>query len=151
MVYYRYKKERLNDKFNSAHDFLLKVRKSVKMYCNSPDDIIARGMIGYFSDFTEYIIDICETYLVINDRFNTRASGVDLIKTATNYGLMDDYLCNFMIRCITLRNRFTHDYYKRDIAEMDIIKFCHSEILYLDLFLEASNEVIKLTYTIDKN
>ena len=111
-------------------------------------DIIARGMTGYFSDFTEYIIDICETYLVINDRFNPRLSGIELIKAATSYGLMDDYLCNFMIKCITLRNRFTHDYYKREEAELDIIKFCHSDILYLDIFLECSNEVIKLNYKI---
>lgn len=150
MVYYRYKKERLNDKFNSAHDFLINIRKSVELYCISPNDIIARGMIGYFSDFTEYIIDICETYLVVNDRYNPRLSGVDLIKTANTYGLMDNYLCNFLMKCITLRNRFTHDYYKREIAEADIIKFCHSEILYLDLFLEISNEVIKLNYKINK-
>lgn len=98
MVYYRYKKERLNDKFNSAHEFLLKIRKAVKLYSELPNDIIARGMTGYFSDFTEYIIDICETYLVINDRFNPRLSGIELIKAATSYGLMDDYLCNFMIK-----------------------------------------------------
>lgn len=148
MVYYRYKKERLNDKFNSVHEFLLKIRKAVKLYSELPNDIIARGMTGYFSDFTEYIIDICETYLVINDRFNPRLSGIELIKAATSYGLMDDYLCNFMIKCITLRNRFTHDYYKREEAELDIIKFCHSDILYLDIFLECSNEVIKLNYKI---
>ena len=148
MVYYRYKKERLNDKFNSAHEFLLKIRKAVKLYSELPNDIIARGMTGYFSDFTEYIIDICETYLVINDRFNPRLSGIELIKAATSYGLMDDYLCNFMIKCITLRDRFTHDYYKREEAELDIIKFCHSDILYLDIFLECSNEVIKLNYKI---
>ena len=148
MVYYRYKKERLNDKFNSVHEFLLKIRKAVKLYSELPNDIIARGMTGYFSDFTEYIIDICETYLVINDRFNPILSGIELIKAATSYGLMDDYLCNFMIKCITLRNRFTHDYYKREEAELDIIKFCNSDILYLDIFLECSNEVIKLNYKI---
>ena len=148
MVYYRYKKERLNDKFNSVHEFLLKIRKAVKLYSELPNDIITRGMTGYFSDFTEYIIDICETYLVINDRFNPRLSGIELIKAATSYGLMDDYLCNFMIKCITLRNRFTHGYYKREEAELDIIKFCNSDILYLDIFLECSNEVIKLNYKI---
>lgn len=146
MVYYKYKKERLNDKFNSAHDFLIKIRKAVELYCESPNEIVARGMTGYFSDFTEYIIDICETYLVINDRYNTRLSGVDLIKSAAMYGLMDDFLSNFMVKCVVLRNRFTHDYYKRDVAEQDIIKFCHSEIIYLDIFLEASNEIVKLNY-----
>lgn len=146
MVYYKYKKERLNDKFNSAYDFLIKIRKAVELYCESPNEIVARGMTGYFSDFTEYIIDICETYLVINDRYNTRLSGVDLIKSAAMYGLMDDFLSNFMVKCVVLRNRFTHDYYKRDVAEQDIIKFCHSEIIYLDIFLEASNEIVKLSY-----
>lgn len=146
MVYYKYKKERLNDKFNSAYDFLIKIRKAVELYCESPNEIVARGMTGYFSDFTEYIIDICETYLVINDRYNTRLSGVDLIKSAAMYGLMDDFLSNFMVKCVVLRNRFTHDYYKRDVAEQDIIKFCHSEIIYLDIFLEASNEIVKLNY-----
>ncbi|MBM7872034.1 hypothetical protein JOC70_003582 [Clostridium pascui] len=147
MVYYKYKKERLNDKFNSAYDFLIKIRKAVELYCESPNEIVARGMTGYFSDFTEYIIDICETYLVINDRYNTRLSGVDLIKSAAMYGLMDDFLSNFMVKCVVLRNRFTHDYYKREVAEQDIIKFCHSEIIYLDIFLEASNEIVKLNYT----
>ena len=32
MVYYKYKKERLNDKFNSAKDFLEEIRKAVKLY-----------------------------------------------------------------------------------------------------------------------
>ena len=100
MVYYRYKKERLSEKFNSAHEFLIKIRKAVQLYCLDPNEIIARGMTGYFSDFTEYIIDICETYLVINDRYNPRLSGVDLIKSATREGLMDDYLCEFLIKCI---------------------------------------------------
>lgn len=147
MVYYRYKKERLNDKFNSAYEILIKIRKAVKLYSEMPNEIVARGMTGYFSDFTEYIIDICETYLVINDRYNPRLSGVDLVKSAASFGLMDDFLCDFIIKCIVLRNRFTHDYYEREIAETDIIKFCHSEIIYLDIFLEASNELIKLNYS----
>lgn len=146
MVYYRYKKERLNEKFNTAQDFLIKIRKAVELYCQYPNEIVERGMVGFFSDFTEYIIDVCETYLVLNDRFNPRLSGIDLIKTATTYGLMDDFLCEFMTKCVTLRNRFTHDYYKREIAEKEIIKFCHSDILYLDIFLESSNEVVKLNY-----
>jgi len=150
MVYYGYKKERLNDKFNSAYDFLIKIREAVKLYCDMPNDVIARGMTGYFSDFTEYIIDICEIYLVINDRYSTRLSGVDLVKSASKFGLMDEFLCDFMVKCIVLRNRFTHDYYKRDIAEKDIIEFCHSKMLYLDIFLETSNEFIKLKYKFNK-
>jgi hypothetical protein len=59
---------------------------------------------------------------------------------------MDDTLCDFMAKCIMLRNRFTHDYYKREEAEKEIIKFCHSEMLYLDIFLETSNEVVRLNY-----
>lgn len=151
MVYYKYKKERLNDKFNSAKDFLEEIRKAVKLYCENPNEIIGRGMVGYFSDFTEYIIDICETYLVANDRYNSRLSGVELIKTASNYELMDDFLCEFIVKCVILRNRFTHDYYKRDVAQNDIIKFCHSEMLYLDIFLEASSEVIKLNYVFNNH
>lgn len=151
MVYYKYKKERLNDKFNSAKDFLEEIRKAVKLYCENPNEIIGRGMVGYFSDFTEYIIDICETYLVANDRYNSRLSGVELIKTASNYGLMDDFLCEFIVKCVILRNRFTHDYYKRDVAQNDIIKFCHSEMLYLDICLEASSEVIKLNYVFNNH
>lgn len=146
MVYYKYKKERLSDKFNTAHDFLIKIRKAVELNCAMPNDIITRGMIGYFSDFTEYIIDICETYLVINDRYSPRLSGVEIIKAATNFGLMDEFLCDFITQCIILRNRFTHDYYKRESAEREIVKFCHSQILYLDIFLEASNEIIRLNY-----
>lgn len=45
MVYYKYKKERLADKFNSAYDFLIKIRKSIDLYCESPNDIVARGML----------------------------------------------------------------------------------------------------------
>ena len=150
MVYYKYKKERLNDKFNSAKDFLIEIRKAMKLYCENPNDIIARGMVGYFSDFTEYIIDICETYLVANDRYNSRLSGIELVKIASQYELMDDFLCDFIVKCVILRNRFTHDYYKRDIAQNDIIKFCHSEMLYLDIFLETSSEVVKLNYVFDK-
>lgn len=64
---------------------------------------------------------------------------------------MDDYLCNFMIKCITIRNKFTHDYYKRELAEDEIIKFCYSDILYLDIFLEVTNESVRINYTLNKN
>ena len=151
MVYYKDKKERLSDKFNSAKDFLEEIKKAVKLYYENPNDIIGRGMVWYFSDFTEYIIDICETYLVANDRYNSRLSGVELIKTAAKYELMDDVLCDFIVKCVILRNRFTHDYYKRDVAQNDIIKFCHSDMLYLAIFLEASSEVVKLNYAFNRD
>ena len=59
-------------------------------------------------------------------------------------GLMDDYLCNFMIKCITLRNRFTHDYYKRESVEQDIFKCCFNEVIYIDIFLEISETEVHL-------
>ena len=150
MVYYKDKKERLSDKFNSAKDFLEEIKKAVKLYYENPNDIIGRGMVWYFSDFTEYIVDICETYLVANDRYNSRLSGVELIKTAAKYELMDDVLCDFIVKCVILRNRFTHDYYKRDGIEEDIFKCCFSEIMYMEIFLEVSDTEIHLKSIEDK-
>ena len=114
------------------------------------------------SIFGEYGIERCNCVPEHTGEFNvanTLRALLDLLADgnfAVAQGARDDFICNdkytdeFLIKCIILRNRFTHDYYKRDIAEADIIKFCHSEIIYLDIFLESSSEVVRLNYKINK-
>lgn len=85
-----------------------------------------------------------ETFLVMNDNYIDGCSAVELVKRARIHDFFDDSLCDFLIKIVRLRNRYTHDYYKRDGVEEDIFKCCFSEIMYLDIFLEVSDTEIHL-------
>lgn len=142
--YYKYKKERLEKKFSVAVETLLLLQGAMKEYNNTQSIYLRRSILGYFQDLTEYIIDMCETYLVMNDAYVDGCSGVDLVKRARIHGFFDDGLLNFVNKIVRLRNRYTHDYYKRDGVESDILKCCFSEIMYLEIFLEVTDMEIHL-------
>ncbi|MHC1682947.1 MAG: hypothetical protein AB6733_08365 [Clostridiaceae bacterium] len=142
--YYKYKKERLESKFNIAKDTLTLMQGAIKEYTNTKSIFLRRAILGYFQDFTEYIIDMCETYLVITENYIDGCSGVELIKRSRIYGFSDDSLCEFLTSIVRLRNRYTHDYYKRDRVEDEIIKCCFSQMMYLQIFLEVTDTEIHL-------
>lgn len=142
--YYKYKKESLQSKFNMAKDTLTLMQEAMKEYVKSNSVFLRRAILGYFQDFTEYVVDMCETYLVITNNYVDGCSGVDLVKRSRIYGFSDDLLCEFLINTIRLRNRYTHDYYKRDRVEEDIIKCCFSEMMYLQIFLEITDLEVHL-------
>lgn len=149
--YYKYKKERLESKFIVAKDTLTLMQGAMKEYTKTNSLFLRRAVLGYFQDFTEYIIDMCETYLVITDNYIDGCSAIDLIKRSRIYGFSDDTLCEFLTNIVRLRNRYTHDYYKRDRVEEDIIKCCFSEMMYLQIFLEATDLEIHLKIEKIKN
>lgn len=142
--YYKYKKERLESKFNIAKDTLTLMQEAIKEYADTNSVHLRRAILGYFQDFTEYIVDMCETYLVLTENYIDGCSGVDLIKRSRIYGFSDDTLCEFLTTIVRLRNRYTHDYYKRNSVEEDIIKCCFSEMMYLQIFLETTGSQIHL-------
>lgn len=137
--YYKYKKERLETKFNVAKDTLELMQGAMREYVKENSIFLKRAILGYFQDFTEYIIDMCETYLVATGNYTDGCSAVELLKRSRIYGFMDDTLCEFLVFIIRLRNRYTHDYYKRSRVEEDIIKCCFSEMMYLEIFLEITD------------
>ncbi len=61
-------------------------------------------------------------------------------------GFFDETLKDYLYKCVKLRNRYTHDYYKREIVEKQIEEFCYSQIIYLDIFLENSKDDVILKY-----
>ncbi|WP_252224120.1 hypothetical protein [Clostridium sp. ZBS2] len=142
--YYKYKKERLEKKFYVAKDTLTLLIGAMKEFNNTNSIFLKRSILGYFQDLTEYIIDMSETFLVMNDNYIDGCSAVELVKRARIHGFLEDSLCDFLIKIVRLRNRYTHDYYKREGVEEDIFKCCFSEIMYLDIFLEVSDTEIHL-------
>jgi len=148
--YYKYKKERLEKKFYVAKDTISLLRGAMKEYNNTNSIFLKRSILGYFQDLTEYIIDMCETYLVMADNYVDGCSAVELIKRARIHNFMDDTLSEFLLKIVRLRNRYTHDYYKRDGSEEDIFKCCFSEIMYMEIFLEVSDTEIHLKTVADK-
>ncbi len=44
-------------------------------------------MISYFNSFCEFIIDMCETYLVSTDNYIPNKSGSEIIELASSLGL----------------------------------------------------------------
>ena len=55
-----------------------------------------------------------------------------------------DDLLQFLTKIVRLRNRYTHDYYKREGVEEDIFKCCFSEMMYLEIFLEVTDTEVHL-------
>ena len=144
MVYYKYKKEKLEEKFLESKLFLVKIRECIKRNPDSEDDIINEAMISYFNSFCEFIIDMCETYLVSTDNYIPNKSGSEIIELASNFGFISTSDSKKLQSIIKLRNRYTHDYYQRKLSRDRIIKMCKSELTTLELFLEISKEKIKL-------
>ncbi|MGL4912707.1 MAG: hypothetical protein ACRC3Y_09785 [Romboutsia sp.] len=144
--YYKYKKESLNKKFNAAKDTLALMQGAMEEYKKSNSIYVKRGIIGYYQDFTEYIIDMCETYLVMTDNYEDGLSGIQIIKKACIYGFIESSLEKYLLAIIKLRNRYTHDYYKRERVEEDIFTYCFEKMETLELFLEITNEKIKMKY-----
>ncbi|MDU4939158.1 MAG: nucleotidyltransferase domain-containing protein [Clostridium sp.] len=93
---YKYKKERLEKKFSTAKDTLVLLQGAMNEYNKSNSIYLKRSILGYFQDFTEYIIDMSETYLVMSDNYVDGCSGLDLIKRGRIYNFFDDSLMEFL-------------------------------------------------------
>ncbi|WP_195265478.1 hypothetical protein [Clostridium sp. 1001275B_160808_H3] len=143
-AYYKYKKDSINLKFNSAKDTLKLMQGAIKEYKSSNSIYLRRSIIGYFQDFTEYIIDMSEAYLVITGNYVDGYSGLELIKRSNLYGFIDENLTKFLVSAVILRNRYTHDYYKRERVENDILNYAISKMELLEIFLQLTEEKIRL-------
>ncbi|MPN09920.1 hypothetical protein SDC9_157213 [bioreactor metagenome] len=144
MVYYKYKKEKLEEKFSESKVFLMKIRECLKRSPNSEDEIVDEAMISYFNSFCEFIIDMCETYLVSTDNFIPNKSGPEIVELSSTFGFISSKDSKKLQGIVRLRNRYTHDYYQRKLSRNRILEICRSEMQTLDMFLEVSTEKISL-------
>lgn len=144
MVYYKYKKERLEEKFSEIKVFLVKIRECLKRNPQGTDDIVEEAMISYFNSFCEFIVDMCETYLVATNNYIPNKSGQDIIELSSTFGFVSEQDSKKLQAIIRLRNRYTHDYYQRSLARKRIIDICKTELASLDMFLNESAEKISL-------
>lgn len=144
MVYYKYKKEKLEEKLLESKVFLVRIRECLNRNTNGDDEIIEEAMISYFNSFCEFIIDMCETYLVATDNYIPNKSGTDIIELSSTFGFISSEDSKKLKGIVKLRNRYTHDYYQRKLARKRIVDICKNQIITLDLFLEASSEKIRL-------
>ena len=101
MVYYKYKKEKLEEKFLESKVFLVKIRECIKR-------------------------------------------NIDGVELASSFGFISAKDSKRLQAIIKLRNRYTHDYYQRKLSRERIIKMCRGDLATLELFLEISQEKIKL-------
>lgn len=144
MVYYKYKKEKLEEKFSESKVFLVKILECIKRNPDGEDDIIDEAMISYYNSFCEFIIDMCETYLVSTENYIPNKSGPEIIELSSNFGFISAKDSKKLQSIIKLRNRYIHDYYQRKLARERILKLCRAELPTLELFLETSEEKIRL-------
>lgn len=144
MVYYKYKKEKLEEKFSESKVFLVRIRECLERSPNSEDEIIDEAMISYFNSFCEFIIDMCETYLVSTDNFIPNKSGPDIIQLSSDFGFISKEDSKRLQGIVKLRNRYIHDYYQRKLSRDRILNICRKEMKTLDMFLEISTEKITL-------
>lgn len=145
--YYKYKKEKFFEKYKSASETLEDLKRSLYKYRDDNDRITRRAIFAFFQDFCEYIIDMCESFIVINKgKIDSNTSSLQLIEKAFEMNFFDETLKDYLCNCVKLRNRYTHDYYKRELSEKQIEEFCYSYIMYLDIFLESSKDEVILTY-----
>ena len=141
--YYRYKKEKFLEKYQSAYDNLEDLKEAIIEYKKNNSRIIKRAVFAFFQDFSEYIIDMSETYLVITGNYTDGCSGIELIKRANLYNFIDDNLAKFLISVVVLRNRYTHDYYKREKIENDILMYSIEKMELLEIFLQITEEKVR--------
>lgn len=81
---------------------------------NTNNKITRRAIFVFFQDFSEFIVDMCESYIVINNgKIDSSLSALNLIGKSYELGFFDSKLKDYLITCVKLRNRYTHDYYKR--------------------------------------
>lgn len=145
--YYKYKKEKFLEKYKSATNTLEDLKLALSEYRISKSKIVRRAVFAYFQDFSEYIIDMCESYIVANEgKIDSGTSALKLIEEAHSMAFFDSELRDFLYNCVKLRNRYTHDYYKREVVEEQIEEYCYSKIMYLDIFLESSKDNVILKY-----
>ena len=145
--YYKYKKEKFLEKYKSEYDNLNDLKEAIEEYKESNSRIIRRAMFAFFQDFCEYIIDMCESYLVIhNKKIKSSTSSLQLIQLAFESGFFDENLKDSLLMAVKLRNRYTHDYYVRKESENQIEEFCFSRLAYLEIFLEESKDHVILKY-----
>ncbi len=145
--YYRYKKEKFMEKYQNAYDNLEDLKEAITEYKKNNSRIIKRAMFAFFQDFSEYIIDMCESYIIINDgKLKSTTSATGLIESAYDMGFFDEKLKAYLIMAVKLRNRYTHDYYLREDSEKLIEEFCFNKLAYLNIFLEQSKDKVILRY-----
>lgn len=145
--YYKYKKEKFMEKYQNAYDNLNDLKVAIDEYKKNSNRIIRRGMFAFFQDFSEYIVDMCESYIIINDgKIKSSSTSLNLIEQAYGLGFFDADLKDYLMISVKLRNRYTHDYYKREEIEKQIEEFCFQELSNLDIFLEESKDKVILKY-----
>jgi uncharacterized protein YutE (UPF0331/DUF86 family) len=145
--YYKYKKEKFLEKYKSAHDNLADLKEAIKEYKANNSRIIKRAMFAFFQDFSEYIVDMCESYIVINEgKLNSSTTSLKLIEQASEMGFFNEDLKKYLYIAVKLRNRYTHDYYQREAVEKQIEEFCFKELANLEIFLEESKDKVILKY-----
>ncbi|MGL5415099.1 MAG: HepT-like ribonuclease domain-containing protein [Clostridium sp.] len=144
MIYYKYKKEKLEQTFTENKIFLMRIKECLNRNPDNEDEIINEATISYFNSFCEFIIDMCETFLVTTDNFIPNKSGPEIISLSSDFGFIEKNDALKLRNIVKLRNRYTHDYYERSKARVSILKLCNSEISSLELFLEISKEKIRL-------
>lgn len=143
-IIYKYKKERLEEKFTESKIFLVKIRECLERSPNSEDEIVDEAMISYFNSFCEFIIDMCDTYLVSTDNFIPNKSGPEIVELSSTFGFISSEDSKKLQNILRLRNRYTHDYYQRKKSRQRILDICRKEMKTLDLFLDISTEKIML-------
>lgn len=144
LLYYEYKKERLEKKFYVVKDIFFFLRGVMKEFNNINFIFLKRLILGYFEDLMEYLIDMFEMYLVMIDNYVDGCFVMELIKRVWIYDFFDDILNEFLLKIVRFRNRYIYDYYKRDGVEEEIFKCCFFEIMYMEIFLEVSDIEIYL-------
>jgi uncharacterized protein YutE (UPF0331/DUF86 family) len=145
--YYKYKKEKFLEKYKNASDNLENLKESIEEYRKTKSKIIRRAMFAFFQDFSEFIVDMCESYILINDgKLSSSETSLNLIEKAYTMEFFDEKLKDYLYMSVKLRNRYTHDYYKRELSEMQIEEFCFKELANLDIFLEHSKDKVVLKY-----
>lgn len=145
--YYRYKKEKFLEKYQSAYDNLEDLKEAIIEYKKNNSRIIKRAMFAFFQDFSEYIVDMCESYIIINDgKLKSTITSTQLIEKSYDMGFFDENLKGYLIMAVKLRNRYTHDYYLREESEKLIEEFCFEKLAYLNIFIEESKDKVILRY-----
>lgn len=122
MVNYKYTKKDYYRKYLDATNRLADLEDGLKHFDPTINTVQQRHILNSicysFCKLEQYVLDLCETYLVSNDLFpNDDLTGIELVKTVAEECKEFAKYESLFVNVVKLRNSDTHSYYIDDYVQ----------------------------------
>ena len=146
MVHYKYTKKDYYRKYLDATNRLADLEDGLKHFDPTINTVQQRHILNSicysFCKLEQYVLDLCETYLVSNDLFpNDDLTGIELVKTVAEECKEFAKYESLFINIVKLRNSATHVYYIDDYKQ-SIVNLLSNNIKDLNHGVKMLSDII---------